>query len=101
VTALRLTASSQADQAGFLALRDLAAVADDLGIEYRIVGGQMVRLHVALAAVPEPVARVTLDADMGIAAASARNPGLVLGLKRPATPGREPRTASSERRATS
>jgi hypothetical protein len=30
-------------------MRDLAAVADDLGIEYRIAGGQMVGLHVALA----------------------------------------------------
>lgn len=62
-------------------MRDLAAVADDLVIEYRIVGGQMVRLHVALADVPEPVVRVTQDADMGIAAASARDPALVPGLE--------------------
>lgn len=78
-------------------MRDLAAVADDLGIEYRIVGGQMVRLHLALAGVAEPVVRVTQDADMGVAAASARNPGLVPGLERSATRGRAPRTASSER----
>jgi hypothetical protein len=56
---------------------DLAAVADDVGIEYRLVGGQMVRLHVALADVPEPVVRVTQDADMGIEATSARDPALV------------------------
>jgi hypothetical protein len=81
VTALRLSASSQAEEAGFLAMRDLAAVADDVGIEYRLVGGQMVRLHVALADVPEPIVRVTQDADMGVAATSARDPALVPGLE--------------------
>ncbi|MDP9094536.1 MAG: hypothetical protein M3N95_16750 [Actinomycetota bacterium] len=81
MTALRLSASSQAEEAGFLAMRDLAAVADDVGIEYRLVGGQMVRLHVALADVPEPVVRVTQDADMGVAATSARDPALVPGLE--------------------
>ena len=81
MTALRLSASSQAEEAGFLAMRDLAAVADDVGIEYRLIGGQMVRLHVALADVPEPVVRVTQDADMGVAAASARDPALVSGLE--------------------
>jgi hypothetical protein len=81
VTALRLSASSQAEEAGFLAMRDLAAVANDVGIEYRLVGGQMVRLHVALADVPEPVVRVTQDADMGVAATSARDPALVPGLE--------------------
>jgi hypothetical protein len=48
VTTLPLNASSQAEMAGFLAMRDLAAVADDVGIEYRLVGGQMVRLHAGL-----------------------------------------------------
>lgn len=81
MTALRFSASFQAEEAGLLAMRDLAAVANDLGIEYRIVGGQMVRLHVALAGVAEPVVRVTQDADMGVAAASARDPGLVPGLE--------------------
>ncbi|MCW2539472.1 MAG: uncharacterized protein JWN95_1197 [Frankiales bacterium] len=81
MTALSLSASSQAEEAGFLAMRDLAAVADDVGIEYRLVGGQMVRLHVALADVPEPVVRVTQDADMGVAVTSARDPALVPGLE--------------------
>jgi hypothetical protein len=81
VTALRLSASSRAEEAGFLAMRDLAAVADDVGIDYRLVGGQMVRLHVAVADVPEPVVRVTQDADMGVAATSARDPALVPGLE--------------------
>jgi hypothetical protein len=81
VTALRVRASSQAEEAGFLAMRDLAAVADDVGIEYRLIGGQMVRLHIALADVPEPVVRVTQDADMGVAATSARDPALIPGLE--------------------
>lgn len=81
MTALHLSASSRAEEAGFLAMRDLAAVADDIGIEYRLVGGQMVRLHVALAEVPEPVVRLTQDADMGVAATSARDPALVPGLE--------------------
>ncbi|WP_375479688.1 hypothetical protein [uncultured Jatrophihabitans sp.] len=97
MTALRLRASSQTEEAGFLAMRDLAAVADDVGIDYRLVGGQMVRLHVALADVPEPVVRVTQDADMGIAAMSARDPALVPGLEalgyaRPAASNRFMRT---------
>lgn len=81
VTELRLHSTSQAEDAGFLAMRDIAVVADNTRIEYRIVGGQMVRLHVALAGVPEPTVRVTQDADMGVAAASARNPALVAGME--------------------
>lgn len=73
MTTLHLDASSRAEEAAFLAMCDLAAVTADLGIEYRIVGGQMVRLHVALAGVADPVVRVTQDADMGIAAAIVPN----------------------------
>lgn len=100
VTELRVQAASQAEDAGFLAMRDIAAVAADTGSEYRIVGGQMVRLHVALADVTEPTARITVDADVGLTAASARNPSLVTGLESSATRGRSPRTASSEQRRT-
>jgi hypothetical protein len=84
-------------------MRDLAAVADDIGIEYRLVGGQMVRLHVALADVPEPVVRITQDADMGVAATSARHPALVPGLEalgytRPGASNRFIRTTDDELR---
>lgn len=93
VTRLDVRATSRADEAAFLAMRDIARVANAAGIDYRIVGGQMVRLHVALGGADEPVARVTLDADVGIAAASARNPALVsgldeLGYKRPGSSNR-------------
>lgn len=82
-------------------MRDLAAVADELGIEYRIIGGQMVRLHVALAGVAEPVARVTQNTDIGIETASARDPRLVpglesLGYSRPGASNRFVRTTDSE-----
>lgn len=78
-------------------MRDLATVAGNVGIDHRLIGGQMVRLHVAMAGVPEPVVRVTQDADMGVAAASARNPELVpaleaLGYARPAASNRFIRT---------
>jgi hypothetical protein len=81
VTELRLFSTSRAEDAGFLAMRDIAAVADKTAIEYRIVGGQMVRLHVALSGATEPTIRLTQDADMGIEAASARDPALVAGLE--------------------
>jgi hypothetical protein len=77
---MHLRATSRADEAAFLAMRDVAAVTNAADLNYRIVGGQMVRLHVALAGVVEPAVRVTLDTDVGIAAASARNPALVSGL---------------------
>lgn len=94
---LNLHSTSRAEDAGFLAMRDIATVAEDTELEYRIVGGQMVRLHVALAGVAEPTVRVTLDADLGVAAASARNPALVprlesLGYTRPGASNRFIRT---------
>jgi hypothetical protein len=63
----------------------------------------MVRLHVALADVPEPVVRVTQDADMGVAATSARDPALVpsleaLGYTRPGTSNRFIRTTDGDQR---
>ena len=94
---LRLRSTSRAEDAGFLAMRDIATVAEDTELEYRIVGGQMVRLHVALAGVAEPTVRVTLDADLGVAAGSARNPTSLPASNRSATPGQVPRTASSGR----
>lgn len=60
----------------------------------------MVRLHMALAGVAEPVVRVTLDADMGVTAASAAHPGLipaleVLGYTRPGAANRFMRITDS------
>ena len=80
VTHLDITAASRAEEAGYLALNDIARLSTKIGIEYRIVGGQMVTLHVAAAGVDEPVIRVTLDADLGVEAGTAGDPALVTGL---------------------
>lgn len=81
MTALVLTAHSRAEEAGYLALADINAMATARGIDYRIVGGQMVSLHVAAAAVPEPTFRQTLDTDLGIEPTVAADPALVAGLR--------------------
>lgn len=62
---LVLASTSRAQDAGLLALADVAAVAGDLAVEYRVVGGHMVSLlvaHFAVVGVPE---RETADADFG------------------------------------
>lgn len=59
---------SRANDASLLALSDLAAVADRIELEHRVIGGQMVALHVALAGVTNQVPdRATADADAGVA----------------------------------
>ena len=62
---LVLVSTSRAQDAGLLALADVAAVAADLAVDYRVVGGHMVSLlvaHFAVVGVPE---RETADADFG------------------------------------
>jgi hypothetical protein len=80
MTGLRLSATSRAEEAGYLAIRDIAILAAGSGIDYRLVGGQMVSLHVAAADVAEPELRQTLDADLGVARTAAADPALVAGL---------------------
>lgn len=81
MTILKLTAASRAAEAGYLALADIAEVAAVCGIDYRIVGGQMVSLLVAAAGVPEPAQRHTLDADLAIEPSVASNPQVVAELR--------------------
>lgn len=81
MTRLELRASSSAEEAGYRALADIAVLAARTGLDYRIVGGQMVSLHVAIAGVAEPTFRLTLDADLGVAPMTARDPQLVVGLR--------------------
>lgn len=62
---LVLASTSRAQDAGLLALADVTAMAGDLAVEYRVVGGHMVSLlvaHFAVVGVPE---RETADADFG------------------------------------
>lgn len=81
VSRLELVAESQAQESGFLALADIAGLAKELGIEYRVVGGQIVTLHLAVAGADDPTSRQTLDADLGVAQQVAADPALVAGLE--------------------
>jgi hypothetical protein len=63
---ITLASTSNAEDAACLAVADVAAVATDLGIDYRLIGGNsvalLVRVHDAATQVPD---RGTADADMG------------------------------------
>ena len=78
---LELVAESQAQESGFLALADIASLAKETGIEYRVVGGLMVTLHLAVSGADDPTSRQTLDADLGVTQQVAADPALVAGLE--------------------
>jgi hypothetical protein len=65
VTRLSLLSTSNAQDAGYLALADVAALAGGLGLDFRIVGGHMVSLLVSAYEASGAPARETADADMG------------------------------------
>lgn len=70
-------AVSRSMDASLLALSDLSAAAAGAGINYRVIGGQMVALHVAAAGVAGKVpVRDTADADAGIPTGSAETHAL-------------------------
>ena len=76
-----LAATSNAEDAAWLAVADVAAVATDLGIDYRLIGGNsvalLVRVHDATTQVPD---RATADADMGVSFEVCADPRLVPAL---------------------
>ena len=74
-----LFSSSRADDAAFLALRDLAEILDDEE-ETGVIGGHMVSLLTAAFPSPGFVARRTNDADGGIPLALARSGSIHAGL---------------------
>ncbi len=77
---LSLAATSRAQDAGSLALADLADLAAEIGADYRIVGGQMVSLLVAISGVTGVPARDSLDADFGVPYQVAADARLTAGL---------------------
>ena len=80
--AVSLDSTSRATDAGFLALADLAQIATDLAVDYRIVGGHMVTLLVAAHHASHLVpTRETLDADFGALPQVIADPRLVLALR--------------------
>lgn len=58
---ITLTSTSHAEDAAWLAVADVAAMATDLGIDYRLIGGNsvalLVRVHDAATQVPTTVRR--------------------------------------------
>ncbi|NMM24640.1 MAG: hypothetical protein HHJ11_14335 [Phycicoccus sp.] len=76
-----LASTSNAEDAAWLAVADVAAVATDLGIDYRLIGGNsvalLVQLHDAATQVP---GRATADADMGASFEVCADPRLVPAL---------------------
>jgi hypothetical protein len=76
-----LASTSNAEDAAWLAVADVAAVATDLGIDYRLIGGNsvalVVRVHDAATQVPD---RATADADMGVSFEVCADPRLVPAL---------------------
>ncbi|MDT0530375.1 hypothetical protein RM555_15395 [Micromonospora sp. DSM 115977] len=77
-----VVSTSRAADTGFLTLADLAQITTALGLDYRIVGGHMVTLLVALHGVSEQVPlRETADADFAAlpsVIADPRLPGALL-----------------------
>jgi hypothetical protein len=85
MSALILTSTSRSADAGYRALTDVAAVARELGADYRLVGGHMVSILVALHRVTDVPHRETNDADLGAAFADQRLIDTLtnLGYRRP------------------
>ncbi|MGY1843312.1 hypothetical protein [Modestobacter sp. SYSU DS0875] len=80
---LVLTSASRAGDAAFLAAADLAAIAAELDVEYRLVGGNAVSLLVALHGVSHLVPpRETADADFGAEYPVIADPRLLEALLR-------------------
>ena len=76
-----LASTSNAEDAGWLAVADVAAVATDLGIDDRLIGGNSVTLlgHVHDATTQAPD-RATADADKGVSFEVCADPRLVPAL---------------------
>lgn len=76
-----VASSSNAEDAAWLAVADVAEVATDLGVDYRLVGGNsvtlLVQVHDAATQVP---GRATADADMGASFEVCADPRLVPAL---------------------
>lgn len=73
---LILRSGSRAEDAGYLALADIATITDELDVDYRVVGGQMTSLLVAAYDVTDVPQRETADADLAAEPTVVANPGL-------------------------
>lgn len=80
MTRVALRSTSRAEDAGFLALADLAVATGRLGADYRLIGGHMVSILVAMHGVSGVPARETSDADMGAEFSVVGDANLVTAL---------------------
>jgi hypothetical protein len=78
LTHLALHAGSVADDLSFVALADLAVIL--AGTEHRVIGGQMVQLHVYRWGLGHELYRQTLDSDLGVPLQAAMDATLVSRL---------------------
>jgi hypothetical protein len=72
--------TSLAQDAAYLAMADAVAAANRIGVEYRIIGGQMVSVHVAASGADAPP-RMTGDTDLGLEATLLADNRLLEGLR--------------------
>ncbi|GAA3738583.1 hypothetical protein GCM10022225_21940 [Plantactinospora mayteni] len=80
---ISIVSTSRAADAGYLTLADLSMIAATLGVDYRIVGGHMVTLLVAVHGVADQVPmRETADADFAALPAVIADPRLPPALTR-------------------
>lgn len=81
VGGLELLSTSRATDGAWLAAADIAAIAEEIGAEYRLIGGNSVtlltHLHGVAGHVPE---RETADADMGVDLLVCGDPALLGAL---------------------
>lgn len=67
MAAIEVRSLSRANDLSLVALADLASAAAEAGLDHRVIGGQMVTLHLHLVGVQHQVPeRETADADAGV-----------------------------------
>lgn len=76
---LVLSASSVADDLGYVALADLAQAVGDDASDYRVIGGHMVTVLAARWMLGADLYRETGDADLGVTPVLARSIHLPAG----------------------
>ena len=80
---LKLAATSVADDLGYIALADMAAIIKERGVadQVRLIGGHMVTLHVQRWGLGTDLYRETTDADLGIQKFALNNLDAVAALR--------------------
>ncbi|MDR0366790.1 MAG: hypothetical protein LBH68_08195 [Bifidobacteriaceae bacterium] len=78
---IELTSVSHAEDSGYQAIKDIALITRQAGIDYRLIGGHMVTMLAAYQGVTDPPARETADADLGASLSAISDPALPKTLR--------------------